>query len=96
MEKLKRWAKVIGECLFALLLPWAYEKWEAKEREKILVDGLARIVSNFGMGSSSSSPSFKTELLFRASASKTLKKAGYVYKEYPQVPPDGDGWYIDR
>ncbi len=29
MEKLKRWVKYIGECIFALLLPLAYERWEA-------------------------------------------------------------------
>lgn len=29
MKNLKRWAKIIGECLFALLLPLAYERWMA-------------------------------------------------------------------
>ncbi len=27
MKKLKKWSKYIGECLFALFLPWAYDSW---------------------------------------------------------------------
>lgn len=64
------------------------------EREQILVQGLADIASNFGRGSFSASPVYSTEQEFRAAASETLKKAGYVYKEYPSVLPDGDGWYL--
>ncbi len=32
MKKLKRWAKVFGECLFAFLLPLAYESWSMRKR----------------------------------------------------------------
>ena len=64
------------------------------EREQILVQGLADMASNFGRGSFSSSPDFETQQKFRIAASETLKKAGYVYKEYPEVLPDGDGWYL--
>lgn len=64
------------------------------EREQILIQGLADMASNFGRGSFSGTPDFVTEQRFRVCASETLKKAGYVYREYPQVPPDSDGWYL--
>jgi len=63
------------------------------EREQLLAQGLADIASNFGCGTFSSSLSFKVEQEFRDFASKTLKEAGYIYCEYPAVPPDADGWY---
>lgn len=78
----------IPEETLALLNDWI--------REQILVNGLARMASNFGEGSFSSSPDFETQQRFRTAASGTLREAGYVYKEYPEVPPDGDGWYLPQ
>ena len=60
---------------------------EAEEREQILVKGLAAVAFNPGESWSSWSA--------RSIASETFKEAGYVYKKYPEVPPDSDGWYLD-
>ena len=66
------------------------------KREKMLVKALADMASNFGRGSFSGSNTHDTEQRFRIAASKALKDAGYEYKEYPSVLPDGDGWYLKK
>ena len=66
---------------------------EKEVREKMLVDGLARIASNLGNGSFRPSKEADIEDRFRVEATETLHKAGYTYHEYPEVPPDKDGWF---
>ena len=68
----------------------------SEAREKILVKALADIASNLGRGTIVPSGFDSGSRPLRARASEALKEAGYVYKEYPQVPPDGDGWYLEK
>lgn len=67
---------------------------KTNEREAILVEGLASIASNLGMGSVHPSERDSGSRPLRIKASRTLKGAGYTYKEYPACPPNGDGWYL--
>ena len=61
---------------------------EQTAREKILVEGLARIASNLGRGSFRPSEKDNAERPLRIKASETLHKAGYRYQENP------DGWVL--
>lgn len=62
-------------------------------REAILVDALAAIASNLGMGSCIPSEGDSASRPLRVHATEMLEKAGYVYKEYPSAPDDG--WYLN-
>ena len=61
---------------------------EQTAREKILVEGLARIASNLGRGSFRPSEIDNAKRPLRIEASETLHKAGYLYQENP------DGWIL--
>ena len=63
---------------------------KAKEREEILIKGLAEIASNLGEGGFTASERYQARTPLRRKASETLRNAGYHYQENP------DGWVQNK